>query len=99
MKITPTNIQDILNAADVEGLLHLGAPNDEYASEAQMISQAIVPFDESELTQERLEAIVRNVWTNMFGPFPEKEVNKRGRAFSDVARQILSLPKKQHRSQ
>jgi hypothetical protein len=89
MKIMPS---EVLNAADVEGLFRLGAPSDEYTSEAQMISEAIAQLGESELTQEGLEAVVRNVWVRMFGPFSEEQVNKRGNALSHVAREILKLP-------
>lgn len=91
MKIMPNDVREVLNAADVEGLLRLGAPNDEYMSEAQMISEVIAQLDESELSQERIEEIVRNVWAKMFGPFSEEQISKRGAVFSHVAREILVL--------
>ncbi len=34
MDISPANIQFALQAEDIEGLLALGAPNDEYSQEA-----------------------------------------------------------------
>ncbi|HEX5483294.1 MAG TPA: hypothetical protein VFZ08_11785 [Terriglobia bacterium] len=90
MKIAAANIQKILNAADIEGLLRLGAPTDEYAPEAQMISKAIAGTGEPELTQESLAALVRNVWLAMTGPLSEEQMAKRAGAFSSVAKEILA---------
>jgi hypothetical protein len=98
MKIIPSDILEVLSRVDVEGLLRLGAPIDEYTLEAQMISKAIAKFGESELTQEGLEAIVWNVCVEMFGPFSEDQINKRGNVFSNIAGQLLSLSEIRRRS-
>ncbi len=98
MRLTASDIQQILNVEDVEGLLSLGAPSDEYTSEAEMISEAITRLGELELSQEAVETIVRNVWVKMFGPFTEDQFNKRGPVLSNLARQLLILSQKPPRS-
>jgi|HubBroStandDraft_1064217.scaffolds.fasta_scaffold2070808_1 hypothetical protein len=89
MKIAATAILEVLNKADIEGLLRLGAPADEYVSEAQLISEAIAQAGDSKHTQARVEDLVRDVWVTRFGPFSEEQIEKRSGVFSQVARDIL----------
>jgi hypothetical protein len=88
MIVAPEIIREVLNSEDIEGLLKVGAPADEYESEAQMIATAIKQTSESEVTEEQLSRIVRRVWAEMFGPFSEGEIEKRSAAFRQVARKI-----------
>jgi hypothetical protein len=90
MTVTPEVIREVLNSVDIEGLLQVGAPADEYESEAQMIATAISQTSESDLTEERLLHVIRRVWTEMFGPFSDEEIKKRDAVFLQVARQILA---------
>ncbi len=88
MNITQATIQRVLNAMDIESLLKLGAPDDEYKTEAEMIAAA-VKQNELELTEEHLITIVQNVWVKMFGPFSEEQIQMRYDVFRQVARNIL----------
>lgn len=85
------SVQQVLNDEDMEGLLRLGAPLDEYQTEAEMISKAIAQVSESELSGEHLTAVVRTVWTEMFGPFSEQQSQQREAAFQRVARRLLTV--------
>jgi hypothetical protein len=78
-------IREILNREDIEGLLGLGAPADEYSTEAELISQAI-ENGQVELHEEKLNELLRETWQKMFGPFSEEEINKRQSALERVAR-------------
>jgi hypothetical protein len=83
-------IRDILNQEDIEGLLRLGAPNDEYETEAKMIAEALA--EQKELADEdRLSALVRVVWIKAFSPFSEAALSKRAPAFSRVAKNLKAL--------
>lgn len=58
MKISPKIINAILEKEDIEGYVRLGAPSDEYASEAEDIAAAIMHLDKSEITLENITAIL-----------------------------------------
>lgn len=90
MTISQAQIQQVLNDEDIEGLLRVGAPSDEYEFEAQMIAKAITQASESELTEGCLTAVVRRTWVEMFGPFPEEQLGQRESAFQRVARRVLA---------
>jgi len=87
--MTTTQIQHVLNDEDIEGLLGVGAPSDEYESEARMIAKAITEASEAELTEERLIAVVRSTWAEMFGPFADEQLRQWEAAFQRVARRLL----------
>lgn len=91
MVITETAIEEVLRSADIEALIQLGAPKDEYESEARSIMNAIVHLDEKDLTEERLTAILRVEWTHWFGPFSDGEMELRMPDFQRIARRILKL--------
>ncbi|MGH9402381.1 MAG: hypothetical protein ACRD2P_09775 [Terriglobia bacterium] len=90
-------IREILNREDIEGLLSLGAPPDEYESEARLLTQSVQALvaDGSDLStrQARLAGEIRETWRRMFGPFSESDLAQREAAFNRVAAQIvLALP-------
>jgi hypothetical protein len=85
-------IKAALDSEDIEGLLAIGCPPDEYDSEATLIDSRIAalrrlggePLGESET-----ERIVAEVWNEMFGPFSDEDLQKRQPAFRSVARKIV----------
>lgn len=90
MTISHVQIQQVLNDEDIEGLLQVGAPSDEYEAEARMIAEAITQAHESKLTEEHLTAVVRRTWAEMFGPFSEDQLRRREAAFQRVARRVMA---------
>lgn len=66
--LSVSGIRKILNKYDLEALIKLGAPEDEYEQEAVMISEWIYP----RITREALAECVRDVFTRQFGlgPYP-----------------------------
>lgn len=94
--ITPVAIKEALDAVDIEDLLKLGAPADEYETEARAIVTALRGSKESELTEDKLTAVVCKVWLQMFGPFSEEAITKRQNAFRQVARRILAPLRRLH---
>jgi hypothetical protein len=83
-------IREILNREDIEGLLALGAPGDEYSTEAELISQAI-ENGQVEPREEELNKLLRGIWQRMFGPFSEEEMKQRQPALERVARQLTGM--------
>ena len=73
-------VQRTLDEEDLEGLLAMGAPRDEYEPEARRIANAIGHLTPEQLTLERVMHVVSEVWEREFGPFS-----------GDSARQLLPL--------
>lgn len=79
--------------ADIEGLLEMGAPEDEYDVEARMIAQRIADrntrADSTPLSCDAVSAVVRDVWIEMFGPYDVEGLARRAAGFEAVARRIV----------
>ena len=80
-------VQEILRREDVEGLLILGAPADEYNSEAKGLALAI-ENNEIKPDAPELSRFLRVMWERSFGPIPEDELMKRDAAFQRIGRAI-----------
>jgi hypothetical protein len=83
-------VGDILRAEDIEGLIQVGAPSDEYEGEARKVTAALQGAGQAPPTEAALVSILRGVWDEMFGPFSPEELQQRDPAFRNVARRILS---------
>ena len=87
-----SKIKAALDSEDVEGLVAIGCPPDEYNSEASLIESGIAKltrFGEKPLAEDQVERIVAEVWNQMFGPFSDEDLQKRHPAFTAVARKII----------
>ncbi len=86
-----SRVRDVLERADIEGLIAIGAPKDEYDSEAEMISHQIADFESSakgRITEESVVTILRSVWQETF-ELDDQALAKRRRAFNSAARAIV----------
>ncbi|MFY9559507.1 MAG: hypothetical protein WAQ52_04665 [Terriglobales bacterium] len=86
-------IKTILDTEDIEGLLAMGCPADEYDAEASLIESGIAAaanLRKKPAEAEQIEKIVAEVWNDMFGPFTDEDLNKRRAAFSSVAKKIAN---------
>jgi len=84
-------IKTALDSEDVEGLLALGCPTDEYDGEASLIEDRLAKttnFGERPLSATQVEKILAEVWDFKFGPFTTEALNKRRPAFASIARKI-----------
>jgi hypothetical protein len=73
--------QGSLGQEDVEGLLALDCPANEYDGEASMIQDRIAKathFGKSVLEFGPIEEIVAEVWNGQFGPFEAAELERGG---------------------
>jgi hypothetical protein len=90
MELSPAEVRDALNAADIEGLLEAGAPADEYSGEARDIASALTQIKRDELSEETLASAVQSVWKHSFG-LSDSDLRKRSIAFRQVAHRLLEL--------
>jgi hypothetical protein len=84
-------IKAALDAEDIEGLLELKCPLDEYDGEAPLIESELAKakdFGKKHIRQEQLEGIIARVWNDRFGPFADKELSQRAQALASVARKL-----------
>lgn len=89
MEVTAQRLQEILSEEDVEGLLALGAPADEYSGEAEAIAAAFQQVTAETPSELDVLSIVQAVWAHFFGPFSEEEMHSRLTSLGKVARRIL----------
>jgi hypothetical protein len=88
-------IKAVLDEEDIEGLLALGSPTDEYDGEASLLESRIAKvtnFGTKPMTVSQVEEIVAEVWDSQFGPFDREELKKRRSHFSSAARKIAIRP-------
>lgn len=84
-------IKSAVDREDIEGLLALECPSDEYDGEASLIETGVAKatnFGKTAISVEQVEKIVRTVWNNQFGPFDPPELEKRRSGFASVAHRI-----------
>jgi len=84
-------INELLRYEDIEGLLSMGAPDDEYESEAEMIADRVGEAEErtsEKISREEVENIVAAVWKEMFG-LSDEHARRRKDAFAAVAARLV----------
>ena len=91
MKVHALDIEKILVRLDIEGLIELGAPLDEYIAEAENIALAANALAMSDISDLSVAYIVQQVWNKFFGPFSDSDLEKRKAEFMSVAKQITKL--------
>jgi hypothetical protein len=89
MRTTSTAVVRALNDEDVEGLLAVGAPGDEYEAEARLIAEALERLPDTDFVVDRVMATVADVCNRMFGPFNEDELRTRSPVYRRVAERIV----------
>ncbi len=83
-------IANILHEEDIEGLIALGAPDDEYDDEAAQIAEAISKLDVAVRTQNNIAAIIALAWARSFDHSPEA-IKLRSAAFTHAAERISAI--------
>jgi hypothetical protein len=74
-RIDLESIQDIVRAADPEGLLAAGAPQDEYEPEEDELYAELEHLPPTEITEELVHQFLSAIWESAFDsePTPERE--------------------------
>ena len=85
-------IRGLLRHEDIEGLLSMGAPDDEYESEAEMIADRIGEAEQKalshRLTWAEVENIIASVWKEMF-ELSDEDARLRQGAFAAIATRVV----------
>ena len=79
-------ISEALVREDIEGLINLGAPQDEYTFEARKIAEAV---GAAKLSEDEIADIIAEVWVNSFG-LQSEDLDKRLPGIKVVAREIVN---------
>jgi len=87
--ITLDMIKRELRQEDIEGLIEMGAPDDEYDSEAQAFFDAVTDLSQDERTEMNLAAAVSLVWSRFFDLDPE-ELELRLPALKSAVQRLLA---------
>ena len=89
MNITFKNIAEALRSEDIEGLIELGAPSDEYDSEAREVASALASLTKNQITEANILAIIALEWAKSFNRSAQ-EIQQRMPAFRKIAYRILA---------
>ncbi len=89
-KVSP--IFSLLMREDIEGLIKLGAPRDEYASEAKALVAALSKLKEKDLNKEAVASLLALIWTKAFS-LSAIDIEKRIPLFRRLAAQIVQMEK------
>lgn len=92
MKITAQQISSLLQHIDTEGYIKFGAPVDEYASEAEVISRALSALKDDEVKPQTIEAIILEVWQESFD-LTDSDSQLRHSSLKTVAERIFNFLK------
>jgi len=90
MMIPTSTIDSILQEEDIEGLLNLGAPKDEYSREAEEIKAALEAIDENDANFDQVAPLIMTIWERSFGPFSPDDIQKRSPVLRQVVQRILN---------
>lgn len=87
MRITVIEIDDILKKHDIEGLLEMGAPQDEYMDEAQDVYEALEGLQKQESVFDHVLQILTKVWRDSFN-LDETDMHRREANIVNCAKEI-----------
>jgi hypothetical protein len=86
-------VRRVVNREDIEGLLSLGAPPDEYDREAELVARAVrqmlLQAPGLHLSTDQVVGALQDVWSRTFGPYSEADLARRDRAFRRAATEII----------
>ena len=80
-------VKRIIDSADLEGLLSLGCPEDEYDPEIDRITARII--GRPSLSAQAIEDVIYDVWNEMFGPLIERRKSAYRKDFRSIAAALL----------
>jgi hypothetical protein len=85
-------VKHALDEEDVEGLLAMGCPRDEYDEEARLIAESVRTneLQEGALDLSDVLRIVEDVCNTRFGPFEGIDLERRRATWLAVAKKIVS---------
>lgn len=82
-------INSYLQSADIEGLIEIGAPTDEYESEAKDIARGLAEISKQDWGQADIVAIISLIWARSFN-LAADDMAKRLPAIQQVAEKIIA---------
>ncbi len=83
-----STVNQALQQEDIEGLIASGAPQDEYALEAERIVAALNKLNAEDVTENSVIAVIAVIWAQAYHRSDE-EIKARLPSFRVVAQKIL----------
>lgn len=93
MTVINERIINLLFEEDIEGLLAVGTPADEYDDEAAQIATALKAMPPLDRTEQAIMAMIAMIWGRSFNLSAE-QVQQRLPAFERLARRIVKSEEK-----
>lgn len=90
MEIHVSMVENALRSADVEGLLELGAPADEYDFVAQVVHRALSELSVDEIMLESVMSVLQMTWRESFD-LGAADLQKRDAALKALAEEIMAV--------
>ncbi|PIR34621.1 MAG: hypothetical protein COV36_00435 [Alphaproteobacteria bacterium CG11_big_fil_rev_8_21_14_0_20_44_7] len=90
MKISYEKIESLLTKEDIEGLIGLGAPQDEYENEAKKIYEAILELPDSD-NNIKVSRIIMDIWKQSFN-LSKEELKQRLPFIERLTKSLLIEP-------
>jgi hypothetical protein len=87
-RIDLESIQDIVRAADPEGLLAAGAPQDEYEPEEDELFAELEHLPSSEITEELVHQFLATIWD---AAFDSESTPEREAALATIVERIINF--------
>ena len=87
-------VKQALDEEDVEGLLALGCPRDEYDEEARLITaqiRSVTEFGDKALELSEAVRVVEDVCNKAFGPFEGIDLERHRPVWRAVAKRIVGV--------
>lgn len=89
MCVFADHLNNLLEKEDIEELISLGAPSDEYSKEAASIAASITKLQKDQRNEGAITAIIAMVWSQNFDKAP-KDIEKRMEAFKRIAKKVMA---------
>jgi hypothetical protein len=88
MEVDYAAISELFRQHDVDGLISLGAPDDEYEPEVELIVAALDDLSREQASVTAIADIFAAVWTQMLGG-SEERMQKRRPEFDEIAEKVM----------
>lgn len=89
MNISKSTINGLLQAADIEGFINLGTPEDEYENEAEIITRCLNEMTSADISNDVVLTVLTEVWKTSFN-LDAQDIRARQKDFAMLAQAILA---------
>jgi hypothetical protein len=89
MNVDYDALDELFRIQDIEGLIALGVPDNEYEPEVEKIFAALEALPREEATVPKLVEVFEGVYKQMFG-WSDEDMRRRRPHFEEIAMKVMS---------